>query len=105
MCWLADTPLWVPEAAWVGRKVVDRYGHELGRVSDVLVDVRSIDETAPDERGVRAAFAAVDRRRGFMRWRRPEQLLLAVSRLTERDGMLEADEDALALRPLLFGRE
>lgn len=108
LCWLKATPFWVEQQTWFGVEVLDGHGHCLGRVQDLLIEVRSLDECAAarggDLRGVRALYAAVRQPAGWRPWRRSRQLLLPVSRLAQHDGALYTDEHASELAPLLFGR-
>ena len=108
LCWLGDSPLSVKEESWRGRKVMDRRGRTMGRVRDLLVEVRSTEEAARaggrSAWGVRAVYAAVAARRGWRWWAKPREVLVAVGRLDGGDTVLRADVDAVELWPRLLGR-
>jgi hypothetical protein len=108
LCWLAETPLYIEEERWRGRKVLDRRGRPLGHVRDVLVEVRSLEDSfrggAPKAWGVRPVYFAVKAGPGWRWWARPREVLVAAGRLDGSGEVLRADVDALELWPRLFGR-
>lgn len=109
LCWLRDTPLYVAEEAWLGQRVVDRRGRFVGKVRDVVLEVRSMEEAiradGPRGWGVRAAFAAVESGRGWRWWSKPREVLLAAFKLSPSVAGLEADLDVVDLWPRLFGAD
>ena len=104
---LADTPLFEPRQKWRGMKVLDRYGRSIGMVKDVLVEHRTLEEVVRQERddrawGVRATYAVVAVGDGLLaRLTGRRSVLIPVSRLTEEDGALRADEDLSHIRTTL----
>ena len=103
---LSDTPLWVAQEAWIGQPVLDRRGQRLGSVSDLLVEVRSLDEAcgmSEVEWGVRAAYAEVACRASRWPFARRRTVCVPIAGLREVSGGLQSDEDAFDLRLMLFG--
>jgi hypothetical protein len=104
---LADTPLFEPRQSWRGMKVLDRYGRSIGVVKDVLVEHRTLEEVVRQERddrawGVRATYAVVAVGDGLLaRLTGRRSVLIPVSRLTEEEGALRADEDLSHIRTTL----
>jgi hypothetical protein len=100
---LRETPLVDDHRAWFGRKVLDVRGHALGRVRDILIEHRSLEESAREDPtgrswGVRAVYAVVVSRRGLLRRR---SLLLPVAQMRDCGPDLRCAEDALAVQALL----
>lgn len=100
---LSDTPLEEGHRAWIGQRVLDRRGDVIGRVREVMVEQRSLEEVAREDAaatgwGVRAVYAVVNVRRG---WFRRASVLLPVARLRQGISGLTCDEDALLMRSLL----
>jgi len=105
---LGETPFWVAQQDWLGVRVIDRQGRTLGRVVDVLVEARSLNETVAEDGdgngwGVRAAYAVVSCRARSLPFSKQRQVFIPMSCLHCSRGVLHADEDLLELQPSLFG--
>jgi hypothetical protein len=103
-----DTPFHVDEQSWRGLPVVDRRGQEIGRVADLLIEARSLDESALDAGsghawGVRAVYAVVECGRRWP-WSRRRQVFIPRSKLEFEANCLISDELATDIRLTLFSR-
>ena len=103
---LSDTPLFEPRQRWRGMTVLDYYGRIIGTVKDVLVEHRTLDEVVNQDRddrawGVRATYAVVLVGGGLLARFTSRTVLIPISRLSEQEGVLRAEEDLSHIRTTL----
>jgi hypothetical protein len=104
LAFLRQTPFWVQEAAWIGRPVVDRHGQVLGKVRDLLVETRSLDEAGPHGEGVRALYAVISGKRRFP-WSPPSSVMLPVRNLWPDGEHINCMEEAADVWLTCLGQE
>ncbi|MBV9119444.1 MAG: hypothetical protein JOZ39_01955 [Chloroflexi bacterium] len=101
---LRDTGLEEPQRAWVGRKVVDRFGRHLGHVREILVEERTLQDALAEDHDPqgwtgRAAFALVTVETGRLgRFRARREVTLPLPLLNELADGLMVDQDGDEIR-------
>ena len=104
---LKETHLEEDHKAWVGREVVDRYGRHLGRVKEILIEERTLDDALKEDRDpqgwtAKADFVVVNVETGLLaRLRARHVVMLPIGAVQEQSGVLAADEDGDEIRNAL----
>ena len=96
---LRETHLVEAHASWIGREVRDRLGRHLGRVADILVEDRSVEDAAREDGDVhgwttRAELVVIAVGGGLLDRLWPRQtVVLPVQAVHESDGILLASTE------------
>ena len=104
---LKDTQMEEAHKDWAGREVRDRYGRRLGRVKDILIEGRTLEDALKEDQdpegwAARADFVSVSvERRRFDRLGSNRIVLLPINSLKEEGAALVANEDGDEIRLLL----
>ena len=101
---LKETHLEEDHKHWVGREVVDRYGRRLGHVKEILIEERTLEDALREDRDpqgwtAKADFVVVNVETGVLaRLHARRVVMLPMSAIQERNGMLATDEDGDEIR-------
>jgi|SRR5579862_3394682 len=104
---LKETHLEEDHKHWVGRVVVDRYGHHLGHIKEILVEESTLEDALKEDGDVqgwtaKADFVVVNVETGLLgRLRARHVVMLPVGAVEERNGVLATDEDGDEIRVAL----
>jgi hypothetical protein len=104
---LKETRLEEDHKQWVGREVMDRYGRHLGHVKEILIEERTLEDALREDRDPRgwtakADFVVVNVETGVLgRLHARHVVMLPISAIRERNGMLATDEDGDEIRVAL----